>query len=73
MTTNVTKQFLQEHFRKHDTLTLYKPDGTPVSFHKGYNLVMEGGHCKVEFKDYDELMAFYNKYHLQRNAVLYVR
>ena len=29
MATKITKEFLQEHFRKHDAITLYKPDGTP--------------------------------------------
>ena len=34
METKITKEFLQDYFRKHETLTLYKPDGTPVSFTK---------------------------------------
>lgn len=29
MATNAKQEFLQEHFRKHDSLTLYKNDGTP--------------------------------------------
>ena len=61
MATRITKEFLQEHFRKHDSITLYKPDGTPITFIKQYELVMEGGHSRFRFKDYDKLMAFYNK------------
>lgn len=61
MATKITKEFLQEHFRKHDSITLYKPDGTPITFIKQYELVMEGGHSRFRFKDYDRLMAFYNK------------
>ena len=29
MENKITKEFLREYFSKHDTLTLYKPDGTP--------------------------------------------
>ena len=34
MANKVKKEFLAEHFRKHDSITLYKPDGTPVTFGK---------------------------------------
>ena len=40
MATNVSREFLQEHFRKHDSITLYKPDGTPVTFVKVYEPVL---------------------------------
>ena len=36
----ITKEFLQEHFRKHDAITLYKPDGTPVTIVKVYEPVL---------------------------------
>ena len=52
MTNNVTKEFLQEHFRKHDSITLYKPDGTAVTFRKQYNLVVKGGGFRGDFKTY---------------------
>ena len=35
----ITQKFLQEHFRKHDAITLYKPDGTPVTIVKAYEAV----------------------------------
>ena len=72
MTTKITKQFLQDHFRKHDTLTLYKPDGTPVSFAKQYNITLRGGCSKFTFKTYDDLMAFYKKQHLCLKPVITV-
>lgn len=34
MVNEVKKEFLVEHFRKHDFITLYKQDGTPVTFSK---------------------------------------
>lgn len=61
----ITKDFLQEHFRKHDTLTLYKPDGTPVTFSRQFCLVLNGGHQHLEFKDYDAFLAFYGKHRLR--------
>lgn len=61
----ITKDFLREHFRKHDTLTLYKQNGTPVRFSKQYYLEIEGGHQRFYFKDYDALLAFYNEQKLR--------
>jgi len=72
MTNNVTQKFLQEHFRKHDSITLYKPDGTPVTFRKQNNLVLKGGAFKGTFKDYDALMDFYHKRHLCLQPVITV-
>lgn len=60
----ITKNFLQEHFRKHDTITLYKKNGTPVTFSKQFYLVLNGGHHRLAFKDYDEFLAFYKKQRL---------
>ena len=72
MATNVTKEFLQEHFRKHDSITLYKPDGTPVTISKQYKIMLRGGHAEIEFKSYDEFMDFYKKRHLSlKPAVIY--
>lgn len=70
MATNVTQKFLQEHFRKHDSITLYKPDGTPVTFRKQENIVLHGGHTSSTFKDYDEFMAFYKKNRLCLKPVI---
>lgn len=64
MTNKITKQFLLEHFRKHNSIILYKPDGTPVTFTKQYNYVLNGGHRRFMFKDYESLVAFYKKQHL---------
>lgn len=65
----ITKDVLQEHFRKHDSITLYKPDGTPVTFRKQYSLVLNGGHQRLEFSDYDAFLAFYEKYQLRLKPV----
>jgi len=70
MTTKITKAFLQEYFRKHDAITLYKPDGTPVTFTKQYNYVLNGGHRRFVFKDYESLVAFYKKQHLCLKPVI---
>ena len=67
---NVTKEFLQEHFRKHDSITLYKPNGTAVIFRKQYNLVVKGGGFRGAFKTYDELTDFYRKRRLCLKPVI---
>jgi len=70
MENKVKKEFLAEHFRKHDTLILYKPDGTPVTFGKQYNITLRGGGSGFTFKTYDDLMVFYNKQHLCLKPVI---
>lgn len=70
MTNKVSKEFLQEHFSKHDSITLYKPDGTAVTFHKQYNLVLKGGGFKGTFNTYDELTDFYHKRRLCLKPVI---
>lgn len=69
MATKITKEFLQEYFRKNDTLTLYKSDGTPVTFSKKQHIRLYGGHCELFFKDYDEFLAFCKKQHLCQKPV----
>ena len=72
MATNISRDFLQEHFRKHDSITLYAPDGAPVTISKQYKIMLRGGHTEMEFKSYDEFMAFYKKRHLSlKPAVIY--
>ena len=70
MATTVSKEFLQEHFRKHDTLTLYRKDGSSFTFTKQHRVVLRGGYHKFTFKTYDDLMAFYKKQHLCLNPVI---
>ena len=70
MANKITKEFLQEYFRKHDSIPLYKADGTPVTFSKHHNLVVNGGHHRITFKTYDELMDFYKKQHLCLKPVI---
>jgi hypothetical protein len=72
MANEIKKEFLQEHFRKHDTLTLYRNDGSTFTFTKKYNVVLRGGGSKFTFKTYDELMAFYKKQHLCLKPVINV-
>ena len=66
----ITQKFLQEHFRKHDSITLFKPDGTPITFSKQYHLVLCGGHRHFVFENYDELLAFYKKKQLSLTPVI---
>lgn len=70
MENEIKKDFLQEHFRKHDSITLYQPDGTPVTFGKYHNLVVTGGHRRYLVKDYESLMVFYKKQHLCLKPVI---
>lgn len=69
MANKIEKQFLQEHFRKNDTLTLYKPDGTPVTFSKRQQIRLFGGHRDLRFKDYDEFLAFCTEQRLHQKPV----
>ncbi len=68
----ITKDYLKEHFRKHDSITLYKTDGTPVTISKRYYLVMQGGHTTTTFKTYEELAAFYSKRRLCLKPIINV-
>lgn len=68
----ITKHYLQEHFRKHDSITLYKPDGTSVTFSRQFRLVLNGGHQHMEFKDYDSFLAFYGKHRLRLTPITIV-
>ena len=49
MVNEVKKEFLAEHFRKHDSITLYKQDGTPVTFSKQHHIRLYGGHRDLMF------------------------
>lgn len=69
MANKIEKQFLQEHFRKNDTLTLYKVDGTPVTFSKRQKIRLFGGHCDISFKDYDEFLAFCAEQRLRQKPI----
>ena len=70
MNTTITHNFLREHFRKHDSITLYKADGTPVTFTKQHHLVLCGGHSRFAFQDYESLVAFYQKQRLCLKPVI---
>ena len=61
METKITKEFLREHFRKHDTLTLYRADGTPVTFTRQHKYVVAGGCHKFTFDTCEGLAEFYLK------------
>lgn len=64
MATEIKKELLQEHFRKHDSIILYKSDGTPVTFAKQYTITLCGDGTKIVFKNYDEFIGFYKEKHL---------
>jgi 6-phosphogluconolactonase (cycloisomerase 2 family) len=69
MANKITKEFLQEYFRKHDSITLYKADGTSATFSKQHHIRLYGGHRDLVFKDYDEFLAFCAKQHLRQKPV----
>ena len=63
MITTLTQASLQEHFRKHDSITLYKPDGTPVTFTKVYEPVLVVSQYEAyRFKSNERLADFCNKH-----------
>lgn len=69
----ITREFLQEHFRKHDSITLYKDDGTPVTIAKKHKVILEGGYQRFTFRDYDGLTAFFNKHRFCLKPTITVR
>ena len=71
MATNVSREFLQEHFRKHDSITLYKPDGTPVTFVKVYEPVLTVSQYEsYRFRNNERLAAFCNKHHISTHPII---
>lgn len=61
----ITQEFLQKHFRKNDSITLYKPDGTPVTIVKVYEPVLtvsqDEAYC---FRSNERLTEFCNKHRI---------
>lgn len=67
----ITQAFLREHFRKHDSLTLYKPDGTPVTFSKVYEPVLiVSQHEAYRFKNNERLAEFCNKHSISTHPII---
>ena len=65
MESKVKKEFLQEHFRKHNSITLYKPDGTSVTIVKTYEPVLVvSQHEAYRFKSNAGLTEFCNKHRI---------
>lgn len=61
----ITKEFLQEHFRKHDAITLYKQDGTPVTIVKVYEPVLIVSQDEAyRFCSNERLTEFCNKHRI---------
>ena len=71
MDTEVTQNLLQEHFRKHDSLTLYKKDGTPVTIVKVYEPVLIAGQYEsYRFRSNEKLADFCNKHKIQARPTI---
>ena len=71
MATDVTQKFLQEHFRKRDSLTLYKQDGTPVTIVKVYEPVLVAGQYEsYRFRSNEKLAEFCNKHKIQARPTI---
>ncbi|MGM9592171.1 MAG: hypothetical protein ACI3VK_05585 [Oscillospiraceae bacterium] len=71
MATTLTQKFLQEHFRKHESLTLYKPDGTPVTFAKVYEPVLiVSQHEAYRFKNNERLAEFCNQHNISTHPTI---
>lgn len=65
MENEVKKEFLAEHFRKDNSITLYKPDGTPVTVIKTYEPVLiVSQHEAYRFKSNECLTEFCNKHRI---------
>ena len=71
MATDIKKDFLQNHFRKHDTLTLYKSDGTPVTIVKGYDIIFTASQYeRRRFKNVDRLTEFCNRHRISAHPTI---
>ena len=71
MATDVTQKFLQEHFRKRDSLTLYKKDGTPFTIVKVYEPVLIAGQYEAyRFRSNEKLAEFCNKHKIQTRPII---
>ena len=71
MATDVTKKFLQEHFRKRDSLTLYKQDGTPITIVKVYEPVLIAGQYEAyRFRSNEKLAEFCSKHKIQARSTI---
>ena len=69
--TKITQEFLREYFRKHDSITLYKPDGTPVIFTKVYEPVLIVSNYEAyRFDNNERLAAFCNKHHISPHPTI---
>jgi hypothetical protein len=71
MRSTLTQKYLQEYFDKHDTLTLHKPDGTPVTFTKVYEPVLiVSQHEAYRFRNNERLAAFCNKHGISTHPTI---
>ena len=71
MITTLNQASLQEHFRKHDAITLYKPDGTPVTFSKVYEPVLiVSQHEAYRFRNNERLAEFCNKHSISTHPTI---
>ncbi len=71
MATDITRDFLREHFRKHDSITLYKPDGTPITIVKVYEpLLIAGQYEAYRFRSNEKLAEFCNKHKIQARPTI---
>lgn len=71
MENKVKKEFLQDHFRKHNSITLYKPDGTPVTIIKTYEPVLViSQHEAYRFKSNERLTDFCNKHRINTRPTI---
>ncbi len=44
----ITKEFLEKHYKFHDKLVLYTPDGIKLTFAKESHYHMSGGHASLD-------------------------
>lgn len=71
MATDITKEFLREHFLKRDSITLYKPDGTPITIVKVYEPVLIAGQYEAyRFRSNEKLTEFCNKHKIQSRPTI---
>ena len=71
MTNKPSQKFLQEHFHKRDSLTLYKPDGTPITIVKVYEpLLIAGQYEAYRFRSNEKLAEFCNKHKIQARPTI---
>lgn len=56
----ITKEFLEKHFKFHNKLSLYTPDGNELIFTKESYYHMRGSYTSLDLMDLEDFASFSN-------------